>query len=99
MRDRPGLRNGRPIPLGPMMEHVRLIERMAKTNGVDLAGAMNAGRLTSDHWSEMVTRCRGCDWVEGCERWLSRHTESDGAPAPCENARILNALRPEPAEG
>jgi hypothetical protein len=86
-------------PLGDPGDHYWLVQRMAKTCGVDMAKASEAGCIDQRNWVKMVQRCRSCQWTEGCERWLSRlELESGAHPAPpedCLNAAILNGLAEE----
>ena len=72
-------------PLGEPMTHVRLMGRMAKQAGVDLARAQEAGVLDQDDWAEMVADCRGCDWGDRCPEWLDTATRDAGAPGTCPN--------------
>lgn len=85
-----------PHKLGAQTEHFWLIQRMAKTSGVDLAGAMQAGSLDPEEWAGMVTRCRGCAWAEGCHAWLDAADEiADVPPAPCLNRERMAKLKTE----
>ena len=86
----------KPVPWRPLGEtgvHYWLVQRMAKTCGVNTAAAVEDGDLEQADWVDMVQRCRSCQWVEGCERWLSRQ-DSDGVTPPedCLNARLLTVL-------
>ena len=75
-----------PRLLGDETEHYWLAQSMAKAVGVDLAKAQTEGHLTQDDWAGMVQRCRGCDWTEGCKKWLSVAAwGQETAPATCEN--------------
>lgn len=71
--------------LGDIMEHVRLVERMAKATDTDLVGAFEAGDLSQEEWAEMVQTCRTCDWAGRCEEWLDRHDTARDAPETCLN--------------
>lgn len=80
-------------PLGDPITHFWLVQDMAKTAGVDLVAARRAGRLNDEDWAAMVTRCRGCRWTDGCQRWLAAHQDgAEAAPEPCENRRIFAGL-------
>ncbi|MCI5110628.1 MAG: DUF6455 family protein [Marivita sp.] len=80
-------------PLGKTGVHYWLVQRMAKTCGVDTARAAEDGDLELEAWADMVQRCRSCQWVDGCERWLSRQrTEAAAPPDDCVNARLLALL-------
>ena len=87
-------------PLGKTGVHYWLVQRMAKTCGVDPAQAAKSGALDHENWVELVTKCRSCTWVDGCDRWLKRHVEDPDAapPAECRNADVLRRLaeRPRP---
>lgn len=85
-----------PQKLGDTTEHFWLIQRMAKTSGLDLAEAMHKGALDQDEWASMITRCRGCAWAEGCHRWLDVVDQtSDTAPEPCLNRARMTELKTE----
>jgi hypothetical protein len=58
-------------PLGDEKRHYWLALGMAQTSGVDLQRALEEGRITHGDWAEVVTRCRGCGWTEGCDCWLA----------------------------
>lgn len=84
-------------PLGDADDHYWLVQRMAKRCGADLAQAAEDGAITQAVWAEMVQKCRGCTWVEGCQRWLNRLDE-DGSVTPperCLNASRLKAITPK----
>ncbi len=81
-------------PLGDERRHYLLAMGMAKATRTDLAGAMEDGALDSEDWSRMVTRCRGCDWSEGCAEWLDTAIEEGAAcPPACVNQRRFLDLR------
>ncbi|MEM1077766.1 MAG: DUF6455 family protein [Pseudomonadota bacterium] len=83
-----------PQKLGDTTEHFWLIQRMAKTAGLDLAEAMHQGALDQEDWAAMVNRCRGCAWAEGCHRWLDVVDQrSDSAPEPCLNRARMTELK------
>ena len=80
--------------LGPEIEHYWLVQRMAKATGVDLVEAWDRGLLTSEDWAAIITRCRGCQWVEGCDRYLNVPTEATRtAPGPCLNKARLARIK------
>ena len=73
-------------PLGDEKEHYWLVQRMAQANGTDLVAAVDAGLLTQADWAGMVQRCRGCQWAEGCQRWLDRPVDAlRETPEACVN--------------
>lgn len=79
-------------PLGETKSHYWLVQRMAQATETDLVTAMERAELSNADWAEMVQSCRGCDWTEGCKRWLggAEGQASEAAPEPCLNrARFL----------
>ncbi len=84
----------RPRKLGARLKHFWLAQRMAKRTGVDLSTAYETGDLTQNEWSKLVTRCRGCDWAEGCQRFLNAGgAELRPIPVTCENSDTLQRLK------
>lgn len=81
-------------PLGKTGVHYWLVQRMAKTCGVDTAQAMSDGDLQEATWVDMVQHCRTCQWVDGCQRWLDQQdTESAASPpGACVNGDIFQRL-------
>ncbi|MCR9109677.1 DUF6455 family protein [Marivita sp. XM-24bin2] len=81
-------------PLGQTGVHYWRVQRMAKSCGVDTALASANGDLNSRDWAAAVQRCRSCQWVDGCERWLDRHDKASKAAPPerCLNAGLLRNL-------
>ncbi|MDK3017504.1 DUF6455 family protein [Pseudodonghicola flavimaris] len=79
--------------LGKMMEHVRLVSRMAQVTDTDLVAAYDAGMLSQEDWAGMVQTCRSCTWAGRCEGWLDSHDSVDQAPVPCLNRDRFAALR------
>ena len=81
-------------PLGEPGEHFWLVQRMAKRCGSDLARAASEGQVTQEEWVEMVHKCRGCQWTEGCQRWLDQLVEDGTVDAPdqCLNAEKLKDM-------
>ncbi|GAA6189078.1 DUF6455 family protein [Litorivita sp. NS0012-18] len=82
-----------PHPLGSRKRHYWLVQRMAAAAAVDLNAAFEAGDLGSDSWAQTIETCRGCDWVEGCEKWLAQEDEGRAAPATCHNRVTFEALK------
>jgi hypothetical protein len=81
-------------PLGDPITHFWNVQRMARATGTDLVAAHDTGALSSEDWAGMVTRCRGCEWAEGCQEWLPEHTDGTAkAPKGCVNRRIFDALK------
>ena len=82
-------------PLGNTVNHFWKMNRMARVTGVDPAEAYEKGDLSTAEWADMVTRCRGCDWVDGCGRFLDMHVEGDAAvPEACANYDVFKRLQP-----
>ncbi|WP_439124841.1 DUF6455 family protein [Marivita sp.] len=81
-------------PLGDTGVHFWLLQRMAKTCGVNTAEAANRGDLDSEAWVDLVQRCRTCQWADGCKRWLETHRSDLEAkpPTDCVNASLLRLL-------
>ena len=79
--------------LGRIMDHVRLVKRMAKATGADLVAAYEAGDLTQQEWTRMVQRCRACDWTEDCGAWLETHHAVACAPKTCPNRARFKELK------
>ena len=82
-------------PLGDALYHLRLLGLMGKTTEADLVAAFEAGRISSEDWADMVNRCRACEGIETCERWLATHESAEEAPGCCKNAKVLLRLRAE----
>ncbi|MFZ7091799.1 DUF6455 family protein [Primorskyibacter sp. 2E233] len=81
-------------PLGPERRHYWMAQRMAKATGVDLVEAMEEHALTQEDWSRIVTRCRGCEWVQGCKHWLAQGGDTiRDLPEGCANRARYAALR------
>lgn len=79
--------------LGNIMEHVRLVGRMAKATETDLVGAYEAGDLSQEEWAEMVQTCRTCDWAARCVDWLDGHEAVPCAPDTCLNKHKFKELQ------
>lgn len=74
--------------------HFWLTQGMARTVGVNLTGAIAAGRMTRGDLAAMVVRCAGCEHPERCVRWMAdgRHLGED-PPAWCLNHEAIEAIR------
>ncbi|CUH66078.1 hypothetical protein TG4357_02222 [Thalassovita gelatinovora] len=80
-------------PLGDPVFHFWLTRSVARSVGVNLSDAMNAGQLDPQGYVEMVTRCRQCRFVSQCEQWLAvTGAGADRVPEMCVNEDKLNAL-------
>ena len=81
-------------PLGETRRHFWLVQRMADVSGLDLARASARGDLDQETWADVVQRCRGCVWTEGCERFLQRgHEDGFEWPEKCLNRLSLATLK------
>ena len=81
-------------PLGDPITHYWLAKRMAQTVGVDLVAATESGAFSQEDWAETVNRCRGCEWTDGCQKWLPEHEDgADHAPRQCRNTKLFEALK------
>ncbi|MGV6812732.1 MAG: DUF6455 family protein [Brevirhabdus sp.] len=80
--------------LGNLRQHFWKTIRMSKTLGVDLSESMAVGQLSHADYARIVQRCRGCNWADGCESWMTRQTgPQPEVPAQCANADSFDALR------
>ena len=81
-------------PLGPANRHYWQALGMAKTTGADLPQAMAAGWIDQSDWADMVQRCRGCQWADGCASWLAAQGEALAeVPRACPNAAVFDRIR------
>lgn len=81
-------------PLAPRRKRLMMIRTMARATGVDLARARRDAALTRADWSEMVERCRACQW-QGCTRFLKDAGSDWGQrtpPFPCRNGEVFRRL-------
>lgn len=85
-----------PKPLGDENKHYWLVRSMAKAAGVDLAAEAAQGHLSQEQFSDMVTRCRDCDWERdgGCTRWMALQVTDAPVEVPqkCENVDTFKGL-------
>lgn len=79
--------------LGRMMDHIRLVSRMAKATHTDLVGAFRSGDLPVEEWADIVQTCRHCEWAGRCPGWLDNHPDVNEAPPECLNRTRFSALR------
>lgn len=82
-------------PMGDTNQYVMKVRAMAKAVGVDLASAADLGGLTQEDWSKMITLCRGCEWDEGCARFLAQSGREmpTSIPENCVNREKLRDLQ------
>lgn len=84
----------RPRPLGPEKRHYWLAVSMARATGADLQRALETGIITHQDWADLVRRCRGCGWTEGCDCWMARQERGAAdVPAACPNADVFSRVR------
>jgi hypothetical protein len=81
-------------PLGDEKRHYWLALGMAQASGADLQRALEEGRITHGDWANVVTRCRGCGWTEGCDCWMAAQDGASDATVPqaCPNASFFEAV-------
>lgn len=82
-------------PLGDQNTHFWLAQRMAQLTETDLVRAMETAQLTQEDWAAMVEDCRGCDWTDGCQKFLTLRADQkiDSAPDTCRNHERFAALK------
>lgn len=82
--------------IGDMRDHYWLVQRMAKSVGVDLDKAWETAKVDPEGWASMVQQCRHCDWSQGCQRWMDKRaleSEVQAPPEQCENRHVFDRLR------
>lgn len=82
-----------PRKLGDPRTHFWLAQRMAKEVGVDLNAQTRQGHLDQADWAAMITRCRGCEWANGCATWLEQQNGGSDVPSSCVNVDQFRALK------
>ena len=78
---------------GPMMDHWRKVNEMAKATQTDLSKAFDDGTLSSEQWAKMVSVCQGCTWVAGCKDWLATEQDAYRPPHDCPNRARFAVLK------
>lgn len=82
------------LPMGDPATHFWLTRSAAKAMGISLSEAMAEGKLTTQEYSEMVTACRQCPFVEACQEWLATQAvPSSEAYELCCNRALLERLQ------
>ena len=82
------------LPLGDPAMHFWLTRSAARAMGINLSEAMAAGKLTARDYSAMVTNCRQCTFVEGCQRWLATvAVQRNETYEDCRNKALLEQLQ------
>lgn len=64
-----------------LRRHAALVDRMAKTLGVDLEEAVMRGQMAPGALPDLVLRCTSCANPDGCEAWLDKQREASAAEA------------------
>ncbi|GAB1480264.1 DUF6455 family protein [Paracoccaceae bacterium] len=67
---------------------------MARTLGVDLAGAVVDGWLQRGELAALVATCQSCGATPCCSDWLAQAPAAGGVPDFCPNGDALSALAP-----
>lgn len=74
--------------------HAGLVDRMAKTQGIDLDEAEQRGDISPEELEQSVLTCLGCSQTEACKHWLSVNKDgAEAAPEYCRNEVLFKALR------
>lgn len=79
--------------LGKLMQHMRLVTRMARATQTDLVAAYDRGDLSTAEWAGMVQTCRTCAWSDSCGEWLDRTDRVVDAPGSCLNKKRFAMLK------
>ncbi|MDA7423813.1 DUF6455 family protein [Thalassococcus lentus] len=88
--------------LGPIRKHFWRVQRMARAVDVNLVSAAKGDLIDDEAWANMITRCRGCQWADGCGRWLKQAAltgHERTAPNQCRNRNVFDALRTKSGSG
>lgn len=81
-------------PMGDIHAHYWLTLGMARAVGVNLTKALQEGQITRDQYADIVTRCRSCQWCEGCTNWLAQQTDiAETVPKTCANYETFKVLK------
>ena len=80
------------LRLGDPVRAFWLTRSVARTGGTNLSEAMEAGILTPETYSTMVTRCRQCGQDHACEAWLAQGGDGAVAPGGCPNGAVFEKL-------
>lgn len=77
-----------------LKQHADLVDRMAKTQGIDLEKRMMAGKIWPVDLSDAVLACAGCANPGACEHWLAEHATAATTPHYCRNADPFARRKP-----
>ena len=80
---------------GDAREHFWRVIKMAKACEVDLATALDDGKIDVPFYADMITACQGCTQVESCDRKLAEMPTLEEAPLYCVNREVFARLRTE----
>lgn len=82
------------LRLGDPERHFWLVRSVARVMGLSLGAVVARGHLDRDGYRALVNRCRTCDLVAGCERWLAGAAEEgEASPPGCLVAPELERLK------
>ena len=71
-----------------------LVDRMARTLGMDLEEEVYAGQLDPETLCDTVLRCTGCTDPDGCEAWMAAQAGPvEATPIMCRNGEVFAALK------
>jgi len=74
--------------------HADLVDRMARTLGIDLEEKIMEGELSIETLSDAVLSCTGCSDPASCEHWVaSQEEEVEEAPDLCRNRALFKLLK------
>lgn len=74
--------------------HADLVDRMARTLGMDLEEEVYAGQLDPETLCDTVLRCTGCTDPDGCEAWMAAQAGPvETEPIMCRNGEVFAALK------
>jgi len=74
--------------LEPMLQRLRLLERMVARVGVDESRGLLVGLLVR----EAEASCSGCANAGECRRWLDSEVDDDAYRSFCANAALFDLL-------
>ncbi|WP_372573872.1 DUF6455 family protein [Ruegeria jejuensis] len=77
-----------------LKRHASLVDRMARTVGVDLEESALRGDLEFNEIADAVIACTGCTNPNHCEAWLAANDSAESTPGYCRNTELLKRLMP-----
>ncbi|MHC0053394.1 DUF6455 family protein [Actibacterium sp. D379-3] len=79
---------------GRLSRHFWLTQGMARSIGVDLNGALKAGRLDRADYTQTVATCCGCGKSRRCMEWMALQGRgADALPDYCAIKPVLERLK------